>query len=275
MMTIKDIYQWCDNSYEKEPSARDLNLTPLQLLEWEKQNSKAIMDYKNRSLVGEKLIAAPAYLTRINIDSILAGATYPCEFIDKHYIMFPNSTYQLADLNVIYELLFDETLYETVKGIYNFCWIEFEGEIISFNYSTSEGYDSGYTYVKGKRNYFLKIKLSGIKVINKPYLSPSLLGVKSIQNQTNNPSDNSSKCFIATAAFGNQDIIEVIQLREYRDNVLRKSLLGRCFISVYCVLSPTIALVIRQSNWLRKITRMFLRKFVLPLTRLRTNHLEK
>jgi hypothetical protein len=88
-------------------------------------------------------------------------------------------------------------------------------------------------------------------------------------------SNHKSDCFIATAAFGNQDITEVIQLREFRDKVLRNSVAGRCFISTYGVLSPPIAFVIRQSNWLRKATRSFLRRVVLPVTKRRTNQLGK
>ena len=132
---------------------------------------------------------------------------------------------------------------------------------------TSKGYDDG-----RYRIYNFKIKLSGIEVISEPSLSPSLLGAKP------NPyyqTQNSSKCFIATAAFGHQDVIEVIQLREFRDNILRNSFAGRCFIFTYGILSPPLASIIRESNWLRKITRRFLRKFVLPIIKKRTNLIVK
>ncbi len=259
MVTIKDIYQWCDNSYENAPHPpRDSNLTPLQHIEWEKQNAKLIDDYKNRTFVGENLTATPARIGEIFDEKIDAGATYPERLKDCYFKMFPSQPKQNMVLYIHYELFFGKFLYETVKQIYNNSWIEFEGKIISFEYYTRESTDN---WESNSRHYILKINLSEIKVINEPTLSPSLLGVKSIPFQI----DNSSKCFIATAAFGNQDIIEVIQLRNYRDNVLKKSFAGRCFIFTYSFLSPPIAFVIKQNNWLRRLTRSILRKIILPI----------
>jgi hypothetical protein len=51
-------------------------------------------------------------------------------------------------------------------------------------------------------------------------------GLGYMQKQTN-------QCFIATAIYGNPNAHEVCILREYRDNVLANSSLGRTFINFY------------------------------------------
>ncbi|MCE5320664.1 MAG: hypothetical protein LLF93_06140 [Bacteroidales bacterium] len=261
MVTIKDIYQRFDGSVENSPpSPYELNSTPLQLLEWKKQNSRIVEDYESFP-VGRKLLTTPAFILSIDINYIYAKADYSAFLNGKKFDLFPRLQ-GVHDLRIGYTLYFDEKLYETVKRIHNGSWVEFEGEIISFRYDTC-GDSDGDPY----RAYTFDLKLSEIKVISKPSLSPFSLGVNYKPNQT--------KCFIATAAFGNQDIMEVILLREFRDNVLRHFFIGRIFISVYNILSPPIAMVIRKSNWLRKITRMLLRKAVLPLTKIRTNNVEK
>jgi len=49
------------------------------------------------------------------------------------------------------------------------------------------------------------------------------------------------KCFIATAAFGSELAPQVERLRQFRDQVLRKSSLGRSFIKTYYKHSPPLA----------------------------------
>lgn len=67
-----------------------------------------------------------------------------------------------------------------------------------------------------------------------------------------------SGCFIATAAYGSPMTKEVITLKNFRDNLLSKSIPGRIFIKLYYTFSPPIAKVISKVNYLRKITRKFL-----------------
>lgn len=254
MVTIKDIYTRFDGPIKNMPPPPfDLNLTPLQLIEWKKQNPQVLKDYESFP-VGRKLLSTPALISKIYADSIIARAVYHGSINDN---LFPRETC-VSDLEISFTLEFDEKLYETVKQFYNDSWIEFEGEILSFRYDTYVD-SEGFPY----RGYTFNVKLTGIKVISKPFLSPSsLLGY-------NKPS--TTKCFIATAAYGNQYIAEVILLREFRDNVLINSFIGRTFISAYGVLSPPIAFVIRKSNWLRKVTRIFLSSVVLPFIITRAN----
>ena len=52
---------------------------------------------------------------------------------------------------------------------------------------------------------------------------------------------SASNCFIATAVYGNKMAPQVVTLRGFRDNVLKKSYLGRKFVTVYYKVSPPIA----------------------------------
>lgn len=49
------------------------------------------------------------------------------------------------------------------------------------------------------------------------------------------------KCFVATAAFGSELAPQVERLRQFRDQVLRKSSLGRSFVKTYYEHSPLLA----------------------------------
>ncbi|MBU1632675.1 MAG: tetratricopeptide repeat protein [Nanoarchaeota archaeon] len=68
-------------------------------------------------------------------------------------------------------------------------------------------------------------------------------------------------CFIATATFGSDSAEEVIVLCNFRDNILQRFSLGRKFISIYYLVSPSIANIISDSNVLRKLTSFL---FVIP-----------
>jgi hypothetical protein len=65
-------------------------------------------------------------------------------------------------------------------------------------------------------------------------------------------------CFIATAAFGTSMAYEINILRSFRDNFLMRKRAGRGFISLYYMISPTIARLIERSRALKFITRTLL-----------------
>ncbi len=67
--------------------------------------------------------------------------------------------------------------------------------------------------------------------------------------------ERSKNCFIATAACGTSQENTVIQLQAFRDRFLRRSLLGRCFISTYETFSPPLARWISRRAWARFLTR--------------------
>jgi hypothetical protein len=65
-----------------------------------------------------------------------------------------------------------------------------------------------------------------------------------------------SFCFIATAAYGTETAEEINILREFRDVVLLPSDLGTEFVSLYYKVSPSIAEVISQHDFLRTAVRV-------------------
>ncbi len=56
-------------------------------------------------------------------------------------------------------------------------------------------------------------------------------------------------CFVATAAYGQEDHPTVVLLREFRDRFLQKCYLGRCFIDTYYKVGPSLADLIRNRPW--------------------------
>lgn len=64
----------------------------------------------------------------------------------------------------------------------------------------------------------------------------------------------SSKCFIATAVYG-ESAPEVDQLRLFRETYMRSNMLGRTLVTLYERISPMVAERIRSHRWLRAIVR--------------------
>ncbi|KXA93221.1 hypothetical protein AKJ66_02520 [candidate division MSBL1 archaeon SCGC-AAA259E22] len=64
-----------------------------------------------------------------------------------------------------------------------------------------------------------------------------------------------SKCFIATASLGSPSHPQLDYLREFRDDKLLTSSIGRAVVHIYYRLSPTIANIISRSSSLRKMGR--------------------
>jgi len=74
--------------------------------------------------------------------------------------------------------------------------------------------------------------------------------------------DEGGGCFIATAAYGSYLEPRVGKLRDFRDDYLLATSLGKVFVSHYYMWSPPIADVIRQHESLRVITRAILTPIV-------------
>lgn len=66
-------------------------------------------------------------------------------------------------------------------------------------------------------------------------------------------------CFVATAAFGDEDHEVVLALRRWRDERLLHSAPGRAFVHGYYALSPRLARVVERSEGLRLAARGALR----------------
>ncbi len=65
----------------------------------------------------------------------------------------------------------------------------------------------------------------------------------------------SSKCFIATAAYGSPSAKSVVVLRNFRDAYLGKTIGGRYFIKQYEKYSPPIAFLIARDEFLKVVVR--------------------
>lgn len=71
-----------------------------------------------------------------------------------------------------------------------------------------------------------------------------------------------TNCFIATAAYGSSFADELTVLRDFRDQILIPTKIGKFFVKSYYAVSPTIAKWIIKSEDLRSLTRKALVPFV-------------
>lgn len=69
------------------------------------------------------------------------------------------------------------------------------------------------------------------------------------------------RCFISTAAFGSESAPEVEIFRRFRNHFLLNNIFGKGFVRFYYKISPAIANVISQNNYLKATTRMALYPF--------------
>lgn len=113
-----------------------------------------------------------------------------------------------------------------------------------------ESLDGADTFVEHRIEY---IKEYGIT-------PPNSNGLPSTQ------STNSEGCYIATAVYGSYDAPEVIILRRFRDNILRKHWWGRLFIKAYYYLSPTAAQKLKSADRINYRIRQVLDRIVTYLS---------
>jgi len=75
-----------------------------------------------------------------------------------------------------------------------------------------------------------------------------------------------SDCFIATAVYGSRYTSEVELLRQYRDEIMMKSLWGKVLIMCYEKISPPIAKIVSKNRKIKLLVRdlilSYLVKFV-------------
>lgn len=76
-----------------------------------------------------------------------------------------------------------------------------------------------------------------------------------------------SGCFVATVTYGDEDAIEVLFLRAFRDQVLKQSHFGRFLVSAYYICSPYVARAVELSPILHKVSRRCLDFVVILIER--------
>jgi hypothetical protein len=97
-------------------------------------------------------------------------------------------------------------------------------------------------------------------LIDDEYLNGELKKIWSYGDSNGNSSDK--RCFVATACYGHESAPEVVFLRNYRDNVLKKYLIGSLFIRIYYLISPILVKTIFKFP---KIKDIFRQKVLVPL----------
>ena len=75
-------------------------------------------------------------------------------------------------------------------------------------------------------------------------------------------SSSSGGCYIATMVYGDYDHPQVLILRDFRDNVLKKNVLGRAFIRFYYRYSPTWVKHLKNHTKINSFIRVLLDKFI-------------
>ncbi len=81
----------------------------------------------------------------------------------------------------------------------------------------------------------------------------------------NNQPQKKEGCYVATMVYGDYNHPNVIELRKFRDNSLRKSVLGNEFIKVYYKLSPIFVQKFENKESLNRIIKGVLDKLVKKL----------
>jgi hypothetical protein len=74
-------------------------------------------------------------------------------------------------------------------------------------------------------------------------------------------------CFIATAVYGSPLVTEVAALSRFRDEVLLRSNIGRASVHVYYSISPPIASLINEREFLKVIIRSMIRPIIWAVRR--------
>ena len=67
-------------------------------------------------------------------------------------------------------------------------------------------------------------------------------------------------CYIATCVYGSYDCPEVWTLRRYRDEILRKTALGRLFVKMYYAISPKMVKWFGKTSIFKKAFKGYLNK---------------
>jgi len=87
---------------------------------------------------------------------------------------------------------------------------------------------------------------------------PSSKPLQYYEEKINEKSSRKSGCFIATAVYGDYDSPQVLYLRSYRDNNLSKSFIGKFFVKIYYLVSPSIANYISNKKRIKKVLKSIL-----------------
>lgn len=98
--------------------------------------------------------------------------------------------------------------------------------------------------------------------------NPGLLtGYTHTSTGTSGKSSSSEGCYVATCVYGSYDCPEVWTLRRFRDNILRKNLLGKAFVKTYYAVSPTAVKLFGNTTLFKNFFKPKLDKLVKKLNK--------
>lgn len=89
-------------------------------------------------------------------------------------------------------------------------------------------------------------------------VSPSIINSYSTESNKK----TSEGCYIATMVYGSYDHPKVMILRQFRDNYLMKSILGRSFVKTYYFISPKAVKVLYKKKRINSIIRTIIDRIV-------------
>jgi len=100
------------------------------------------------------------------------------------------------------------------------------------------------------------MKLMDMSRTAKNRLNTNTTTIVSTDNQVKEAiKKKSSGCYIASMAYGSYEHPQVLILREYRDNKLSCSILGRAFIKFYYAISPYFVVALKNHHRINKLIR--------------------
>lgn len=169
------------------------------------------------------------------------------------------------DIDTSISMLTEIADLEINKKHYNAIYVFMANQELALIYATESGYRN-----KNKALYRLnRAKEFGFETVDN--LIERIEGL--IENIEDDPvktdSDTPSKksgCYVATCVYGSYDCPPVWTLRRFRDDILSKSVLGRCFIKFYYAASPTIVRIFGKTLWFHKMWKPLLDKMVKELS---------
>jgi tetratricopeptide (TPR) repeat protein len=75
-------------------------------------------------------------------------------------------------------------------------------------------------------------------------------------------SATSGGCYIATMAYGSYEHPQVLELRQFRDEILQKTIAGRLFIKTYYFISPKLVELLKDKKTINNFIRKGLNQFI-------------
>ena len=249
MAEIKDIFLW----YRDLP-VMPRNLTTIQQEQWQDKYNASLL---KQPFVGQPLSPSPAVIQDIGHNIITTSAFYSLDyhlFEDGTRCTYHKNTRVQSYAYVSYSVSYEKEKYLGKVNSFNIGeMVELSGVIKSAKWLVVDNPSIG----TGQYQLAIELSLSSINKTESRFLHAELLDDTFHYKETG--------CFIATAAFGADDCVEVTALRSYRDNCLSHGFFGRAFIRFYYRVSPSLSQTIGASCILRGLTRSIIRMAILPL----------